>query len=733
MQRSIAYVLLGLAFLTSASVSLADDVGITKARLIQKSEKSYVVEADITQALVWAIKAPIFPDRFQVSELEYINQAGWIVVQATATTSGKPLSAKDELLLPWMRNGASMTVQWLDGSIRQGLFLRSLEGIHIPLKTLMPATRSLGEVVREHFFIGVKHLLFKGIHVLLVFVMVLLASTRNVFKYLLFYTFGQAASMVPVDLGLPGFDLLFTDLLGLILVFLLAVAAARKANTAPYLPLLFLFGLLHGLSYAHETTVLELANDQKLPALFMFNLAVDVGHFFFAGVFLSVFQLIKHIPYGVKIGAYTAGALSVMAFSLVFQEHVVTGNVDMLPFDTTRIATQYSLPVSQAKQGGGQRPRGARRLTNPIMTYLSVEPYEVRQEVLIQARAAVQFLGVDDQGMGSIPIKSLAPVKEGILEVFQRANPIMIDGQPSKPVMARADFVTLGPAGVTVRPEPVIESLDNGIVGLTLVHETPGLADSISVGWRMFSDSVQKVEATTTDPFGGATMILSPDDNQLIWKSRLGGYQVPVIETITIEKKRIPLISILMFLCVAALLAVSAIRKKWIVSRPVLAGAAIAGFVLYPFATYPMDLPWMSHWTPSTQRTSQILNGLLSNVYRAFDVRNESRVYDRLAVSVGGDQLTRIYLENRKALEFENRGGARANVDEVKIRTVDNVKRTANNDFIADTQWSVSGSVNHFGHTHYRQNQYHALVTFAAVGGSWKIRAIELIDEKRVL
>ena len=276
--------------LFSASNALSDDVGITKARLIQTSENSYVVEADVTQALVWAIKAPIFPDRFQVSTLEYINQSGWIVVQATATTSGEPLFTKDELLLPWMRNGASMTVQWLDGSIRQGLFLRSLEGIHIPLKTLLPTTRSLGEVVREHFFIGLEHLLFSGIHVLLVFVMVLLAPTRNVFTYLLFYTFGQAASMVLVDLGLPGFDLLFTDLLGAILVFLLAVAAALGLKINAYLSLLFLFGLLHGLSYAHEMAVLELANNQKLPALFMFNLGVDVGHFIFSVCFCLFFK-----------------------------------------------------------------------------------------------------------------------------------------------------------------------------------------------------------------------------------------------------------------------------------------------------------------------------------------------------------------------------------------------------------------------------------------------------------
>jgi hypothetical protein len=63
-------------------------------------------------------------------------------------------------------------------------------------------------------------------------------------------------------------------------------------------------------------------------------------------------------------------------------------------------------------------------------------------------------LSVDDTGMGSIPLGSLDPVKQGILKVFQAANPMTIDGQPVKPVIARADFVSLGPAGVMPRPSP---------------------------------------------------------------------------------------------------------------------------------------------------------------------------------------------------------------------------------------------------------------------------------------
>jgi hypothetical protein len=157
------------------------------------------------------------------------------------------------------------------------------------------------------------------------------------------------------------------------------------------------------------------------------------------------------------------------------------------------------------------------------------------------------------------------------------------------------------------------------------------------------------------------------------------------------------------------------------------------GFVFYPFATYPLNLPWLSQWTPSSQRASLIIEELLKNVYRAFDVREEGRVYDRLAVSVTGDQLTKIYLENRKSLEFENRGGARANVDNVKMISVAKVDRSADGGFMTVAQWTVSGSVSHFGHTHYRRNRYHALVTFIIDDNSWKIKDIELIDEKRLL
>jgi len=182
-----------------------------------------------------------------------------------------PLSSKDEILLPWARNGADLTSQWLDGSIRKGLFIRSLESIHVPLRLLMPSETTTRELLNEHIYSGLKHFAFNWIHILLVLVLVLLLPFKQLFNALVYYALGEACSLILADFGLSGFNILFVDILGLLLIFLLAYVALKQKPARSYIPLLFLFGLLHGLAYAQELSVLGLGSNQKLQALFFFQ------------------------------------------------------------------------------------------------------------------------------------------------------------------------------------------------------------------------------------------------------------------------------------------------------------------------------------------------------------------------------------------------------------------------------------------------------------------------------
>ena len=124
--------------------------------------------------------------------------------------------------------------------------------------------------------------------------------------------------------------------------------------------------------------------------------------------------------------------------------------------------------------------------------------------------------------------------------------------------------------------------------------------------------------------------------------------------------------------------------------------------------------------------------GLLENVYRSFDYREESVIYDALARSAAGDLLTDIYLETRRSLELENQGGARAKVQDVTIVASEHQALGGETGFVSTCTWNVAGSVGHWGHVHRRRNQYQARFVVRAVDGLWKITDLELLQEERL-
>jgi hypothetical protein len=104
-----------------------------------------------------------------------------------------------------------------------------------------------------------------------------------------------------------------------------------------------------------------------------------------------------------------------------------------------------------------------------------------------------------------------------------------------------------------------------------------------------------------------------------------------------------------------------------------------------------------------------------------------------LAISVSGNLLEDIYLQNRKSMVIEQAGGAQAKVKKVEI-----LKATLTDTPGKDgsrtyrTEWTAMGTVGHWGHIHTRLNRYDALISLTPVDGSWKITGLELLEEKRI-
>jgi hypothetical protein len=134
----------------------------------------------------------------------------------------------------------------------------------------------------------------------------------------------------------------------------------------------------------------------------------------------------------------------------------------------------------------------------------------------------------------------------------------------------------------------------------------------------------------------------------------------------------------------------------------------------------------------SDQAVKTVLDGLLENVYRAFDYRGEDAIYDSLENTVSGDLLTQIYLETRRSLELENQGGARAKVQEVEVLEASYRPLPSGTGFSSEARWNVTGSVGHWGHIHRRINQYRATVTVESIDDAWRITGLEVLEEERI-
>ena len=188
----------------------------------------------------------------------------------------------------------------------------------------------------------------------------------------------------------------------------------------------------------------------------------------------------------------------------------------------------------------------------------------------------------------------------------------------------------------------------------------------------------------------------------------------------------------------------AAVRLPLVAAGVLLAGFCIAGvrrtgslprgpviIALLVIGSAAMSI-WIARYTRlSREKTEAIVTGLLHNIYRAFDYREEEEIYDVLERSVTGDLLTQIYLETRRGLVLANQGGARAKVKEIEVTGLE-AERGAQGGFHATTTWIVSGSVGHWGHIHQRRNQYQAELDITPLDGAWKLTGIEVLQEERL-
>ncbi len=381
-----------------------------------------------------------------------------------------------------------------------------------------------------------------------------------------------------------------------------------------------------------------------------------------------------------------------------------------------------------------------RKIGTGMRTFLYIEPYEVRNEILVRVKDMMTWIDFGLRGEEFIEADEFNRVREQIGQFFLERENVRIDAQRLKPILDKTAFVesSLLRSRFIETPEQV--PLNTAMVGVIITYLTDGMPQQVTTEWHLFSKRVQRVTARMTDPAGPLPYDLEPDDNVLEWNNHLKNYTIPTVEKIDVadQHQGVPL-PMASFACIVLLLPVGwiALRRKknsgWPKPLIGLAGLLVVGaLALIPvFQVSVGDSVRSSQFT--TEDGIEILGSLLKNVYRAFEFRAEEDVYDKLAICVRGDLLADLYLEQRKSLVVERAGGAQARVAEVAIEDVAVSKSIKHAGALElEAQWTVLGQVGHWGHIHARQNRYDAIVTIKPIDGAWKIIDLELLEEIRI-
>ena len=422
----------------------------------------------------------------------------------------------------------------------------------------------------------------------------------------------------------------------------------------------------------------------------------------------------------VRAATFVAGCIAAsVVFFAVNNELAAADDTIVDPAD--RMAGMR-VALRTGASGRGASRTAPRKLESGAMVFLTVEPGEVRVEALLSVADFADELGIAGKS-GTIAVSEQLDLNERARKLAGEALQLIVDGREAVALFERSDFVTVAATGVATRARPQPEALATAVLGVTRVYGVDRPPSEIRLTWTSFSTAVHAIPAGWADPTGAGRTTLTKQKSSLAWSNDLSSFAIQPPRPVLVEPARMPVLSLLLAIVVAALGS----RLHRGVSVVVLAIAVAC----YPFVRMSVPLPAAS--ALSKTRALSVVDDLLTNVYSSFGLRNESAIYDRLSVSVTGNQLADVYLENRRALELENRGGARARVDEVEVAEIASVSSDDDGNLVVSATWTVSGSVNHFGHVHYRQNRYEANLRLVAENGVWKLTKIDLLDERRIL
>ncbi len=299
---------------------------------------------------------------------------------------------------------------------------------------------------------------------------------------------------------------------------------------------------------------------------------------------------------------------------------------------------------------------------------------------------------------------------------------------------SRAEFLRITSTGLRVidKAEPLDPS--TAIIGVSESHWIKHLPQNVTVDWNMFTERVDRLPSTVTDPAGPLQGFIFADDSIIEWQNFLRTYQEPHVSPITMSDGRfinIPVISLLLLILGIVFVVLGLLRK--FLSATVWIGfsviSVIAAILLFRVVVFPIHNPLPGAPTPSAAK--KIVAVLLVNSSYAFLEKNPDTFKQVLSVIVDNKNLDDIADELKRAFAVQVSGGGVASVREFMDLELDEIKSLEHTEgFRTLVNWTANVNARHWGHVDQRTIRFRALMEIGKIDNAWKLNGLTIIDLK---
>lgn len=299
MIRLLAIAVVVCSLVAVSPPARAHALGIDKADLIEMKDGRYHLVSHVPPRYQPLIIPPELPERCAPRGNPRGARGSYEVRFEFICKT--PLSAEDKITLPWRREGAMMTVTWLDqvpvtrfAGKEGGVITLNLDEYQAGSGSFLAAAKRYTLLGIEHILVGIDHLLF-----VLALLFVVGGGWRLV-KAITAFTVAHSVTLGLATLGYinaPSAPVEAAIALSIVFLCVEIVHAqqGRPGITFSYPWIVaFAFGLLHGLGFAGALAEIGLPPAEIPLALAFFNVGVEIGQLIFVFGILALVMLVRY-------------------------------------------------------------------------------------------------------------------------------------------------------------------------------------------------------------------------------------------------------------------------------------------------------------------------------------------------------------------------------------------------------------------------------------------------------